>query len=53
MRALFRYGLALLALGMTLIGCNKSNTSGPPGGASNEGLGKPSFEVAFTVPGMS
>jgi hypothetical protein len=53
MRALFRYGLALLALGMTLMECNKSNTSDPPGDRSNEGSGKPSSEVAFVVPGMS
>ena len=53
MRALFRYGLALLALGMTLIGCNRSNTPDAPGDASNEGPGKASSEVTFLVPGMS
>jgi hypothetical protein len=52
MRALFRFGLALVALGMTLVGCNKSNTSGP-GNGSNEGSGGASSEVTFIVPGMS
>jgi hypothetical protein len=53
MRALFRFGLALVALGMTLVGCNKSNTSDLPGNGSNEGSGGASSEVTCIVPGMS
>jgi hypothetical protein len=53
MRALFRFGLALVALGMTLVGCNKSNTSGPPENGSNEGSAGASSEVTCIVPGMS
>jgi hypothetical protein len=53
MRFLFRFGLALAALGMTLVGCNKANNSGPSGSGSNKGASGTSSEVTFVVPGMS
>jgi predicted small lipoprotein YifL len=41
MRALFRSLLAVVALGTTMIGCNKSGPSGPPS------------DVTVFVPGMT
>ncbi len=49
MRGLFRSALALLALGLGAIGCNKAaNSEGGSGG----GVETP-YQAAFRVPGMS
>jgi hypothetical protein len=46
MRRLFRSLLALVALGTTVFGCNKSNTS-------HDGSGTASSWVTMSVPGMT
>jgi len=51
MRGLFRSALALFAMGLAMIGCNRSDTPG----TSEDGTGQvdPPFQAVFRVPGMS
>jgi hypothetical protein len=49
MRGLFRSALALFAVGLAMIGCNRSD---PPPDPSSDKIDAP-FQAAFRVPGMS
>ena len=54
MRGLFRWALALFALGLTLLGCNRaSSPDTSEGPSSDQGLEDAPYQVVFHVPGMS
>jgi hypothetical protein len=53
MRRLFRSALALFALGLTVIGCNRSNPPGPGDDAADRALAEAPYKAAFRVPGMT
>jgi hypothetical protein len=50
MRGLFRNALALVALGLGMIGCSSSRT---PEDSSEAESGDPALQAAFRVPGMT
>ena len=54
MRRLFRSALALFAVGLAMIGCNRSDSPGTSGDPSlNEGPIDAPYQAAFRVPGMT
>jgi hypothetical protein len=54
MRGLFRSALALFALALTMIGCNRSGSPGTSGGlSSDQGLVDAPYQATFRVPGMT
>jgi hypothetical protein len=53
MRDLFRSALALFAVGLAMIGCNRSSSSGGPEDPSDQGPIDAPYQAAFRVPGMT
>jgi hypothetical protein len=53
MRNLFRAAVALCALGMAVIGCHRSGSSGSSGDEPNQALDDAPYRAAFRVPGMT
>ena len=50
---LLRPALALFALGLGIIGCGRSGSSGSKEGRPDKDPGDMPFQAAFRVPGMS
>jgi hypothetical protein len=48
MRGLFRSVLALFTLGLSVIGCGRTNSPGPDEGPDNS-----AYHAAFRVPGLN
>jgi hypothetical protein len=53
MRNLFRAAVALGALGLAVIGCNRSGTAGASGDEANQTLDEAPYRATFLVPGMT
>ena len=52
MRNLFQSALALFALGLAMIGCNRSSSPDASEGPSDAKIASP-YQAAFLVPGMT